>query len=67
LNGLKSKSSERKDCVAGKYFSFWMFLEEGVDWSLDFYLGQVCAGKMCHVKRKGKKIGAEINCGRPFQ
>jgi hypothetical protein len=33
-----------------------MFLEEGVDWSLDFCLGQVCAREMWHVKNKEKKL-----------
>jgi hypothetical protein len=43
-----------------------MFLEEGVDSSLDFYLGQVCVGEMCHVKRKGKKTPLKSIVDDPF-
>ncbi len=32
-----------------------MILKEGVDWSLDFYLGQVCVGTNVAYVKEGKK------------
>jgi hypothetical protein len=43
-----------------------MFLEEGVDSSLDFYLGQVCVGKMWHLKKEGERKALKSIVDDPF-